>query len=74
MALLETHRSFYSKHRDNFVAVYAAVIFASLPTAQNVFNYANRYQRGRTIATNATFVTTVAALPLVVVISLLLDA
>jgi malonate transporter len=54
-------------------AVYAAVIFAALPTAQNVFNYANRYQRGRTIATNTTFVTTLAALPLVVVISLLLD-
>ena len=55
-------------------AVYAAVVFAALPTAQNVFNYANRYHRGRTIATNTTFLTTVAALPLVVVISLLLDA
>ncbi len=54
--------------------VFVAVVFAALPTAQNVFVYATRYERGRTIATNTTFITTIAALPLVFVLSLLLRA
>lgn len=44
-------------------ALLAAVIIATLPTAQNVFTYASRYQRGMMLARDAGLVTTLAAIP-----------
>lgn len=51
---------------------YAAVILAALPTAQNVYNYAATYRVGEVVARDAVVVTTFAALPAMLVISLLL--
>lgn len=52
--------------------VFSCVAIATLPTAQNIFNYAQRYERGRVIARNAVFITTLAALPIMVIVALLL--
>lgn len=52
--------------------VFACVTVACLPTAQNIFNYAQRYERGRTISRNAVFITTIAALPIMIIVALLL--
>lgn len=46
-------------HQELFVVV----ALAALPTAQNVFNYAQRYRRGETLARDAIFVTTIGSLP-----------
>lgn len=51
---------------------YAAVILAALPTAQNVYNYAATHRVGEEIARDSVLVTTFAALPAMLVISLLL--
>ncbi|WP_166880415.1 AEC family transporter [Salinibacterium sp. ZJ450] len=39
-------------------ALFAVVVLAALPTAQNVFNYAQRYDRGVIIARDTVFITT----------------
>ncbi len=51
----------------------AVTVLAALPTAQNVFNYAQRYHRGEIIARDTIFLTTIGSLPLILVIALLLD-
>lgn len=48
------------------------VVLASLPTAQNVFNFAQRYDIGETIARDTIFLTTLGCLPVLFVVSLLL--
>lgn len=48
--------------------LYAAVIMASLPTAQNIFITAVRYDAGETIARDTVLLTTVLALPIMVAI------
>ncbi len=53
-------------------ALFAAVALAALPTAQNVFNFASRYQRGETIARDTVLVTTIASVPALLVIAWLL--
>lgn len=53
-------------------ALFAAVALAALPTAQNVFNFASRYERGVAVARDAGLVTTVAAVPVLLVVSALL--
>ncbi|MHA7985059.1 AEC family transporter [Rathayibacter sp. CAU 1779] len=53
-------------------ALFAVVALAALPTAQNVFNYASRYQRGEAIARDTVLITTIASLPVLLVISALL--
>ena len=50
--------------------VYVVTVLALLPTAQNVFNYAQRYGRGEIIARDTIFVTTLCALPLMLILSL----
>lgn len=50
---------------------YAVVILAALPTAQNMYNFAATYDRGTTIARDTVFLTTFAALPVMLVIALL---
>ena len=51
--------------------VYACVILAALPAAQNVYNYAASYQRGMIIARDTVFLTTFGALPVMLGIALL---
>lgn len=43
--------------------LFAIVVVATLPTAQNVFVYASRYGRGMVLARDAALVTTLASIP-----------
>lgn len=55
--------------------VLAVTVVAALPTAQNVFNYAMRFERGVVLARDCVFVSTVASLPvLIAVVALLMPA
>jgi len=54
------------------VALFGVVAMASLPTAQNVLVYAMRYGQGEPIARDTQIVTTVLAVPLLLVVALLL--
>jgi predicted permease len=51
--------------------IYAATVLAALPTAQNVFNYASRYQQGVILARDSITITTLGAAPLVLAIAAL---
>jgi hypothetical protein len=50
----------------------AATVVAALPTAQNVFVYASRYERSTTLARDSIFVTTVLSVPALLTITALL--
>ncbi|WP_411699963.1 AEC family transporter [Conyzicola sp.] len=52
--------------------LFAAVVLAGLPTAQNVFVYAQRYDRGVTLARDTVLITTVGSVPVLVLVALLL--
>jgi predicted permease len=52
--------------------VYAVVTLATLPTAQNVFNYALRYESNAVLARDAVTLTTLGAAPLVFAVAALL--
>lgn len=52
--------------------LFVAVVLAGLPSAQNVFNYAQRYQTGVVVARDTVLVTTIVAVPVLVVIAALL--
>lgn len=55
--------------------VLAVTVVAALPTAQNVFNFAMRFERGVVLARDCIFVSTVASLPvLVAIVALLMPA
>ncbi|MFT4213839.1 MAG: AEC family transporter [Microbacterium sp.] len=47
-------------------------VLAALPTAQNVFNYAQRYDLGETIARDTVFLTTLGCVPVLMAITVLL--
>lgn len=51
--------------------LYAVVILAALPSAQNVYNFAATYGRGEIVARDTVFLTTFAALPAMLAIALL---
>ncbi|MDP5226282.1 MULTISPECIES: AEC family transporter [Arthrobacter] len=53
-------------------ALFAATIAGALPTAQNVFVAANRYQQGVTVAKDTVLITTVIAVPAMIAIASLL--
>jgi len=53
-------------------ALYAVVVLAALPTAQNVYTFAQRYGHGETIARDSTLVTTVGAFPVLLVVAAVL--
>ena len=53
-------------------ALLAATVVAALPTAQNVFIYATRYNRSTTLARDSIFVTTVLSVPVLLAITALL--
>jgi malonate transporter len=48
------------------------VMLAALPTAQNVLNYAQRYERAEVIARDTVLITTVGSIPVLVIAALLL--
>ncbi|WP_040164450.1 AEC family transporter [Microbacterium gorillae] len=52
--------------------LYVVTVLAALPTAQNVFNYAQRYRVGEIIARDTIFLTTLASLPVLLAVTLLL--
>ena len=52
--------------------LFAIVVLAALPSAQNVFNYAERYERGVVVARDTVFITTVLCVPVLLVAALLL--
>ncbi|MEC5151545.1 AEC family transporter [Cryobacterium sp. GrIS_2_6] len=54
------------------IELFAVVTVAALPTAQNVFNFAARYDRGMVVARDTVLVTTIAAIPALLVIAALL--
>ncbi|MFT4164295.1 MAG: AEC family transporter [Microlunatus sp.] len=53
-------------------AVFAVAVVAGLPTAQNVFTHAFRYQRAVILARDVIFLTTILAVPALIVIAALL--
>ncbi|UKO93557.1 AEC family transporter [Gordonia amicalis] len=53
-------------------ALFAQVVIAALPTAQNVLVYATRYRRGQILARDTALITTLASIPAIAVIALLL--
>ncbi len=53
-------------------SLYAVTVLGALPSAQNVFLYAQRYGVGETVARDVVFLTTIASLPLLFGIALLL--
>lgn len=52
--------------------VLIVTVLAALPTAQNVFNYSQRYDVGEPISRDTVFVTTIGCLPVLVLIMALL--
>jgi predicted permease len=53
--------------------VLAVVVLAALPTAQNVFNFAQRYDVGERIARDTIFLTTIGCIPVLLVVALVLS-
>jgi malonate transporter and related proteins len=52
--------------------VLIVVVLAALPTAQNVFNYSQRYGVGETISRDTVFLTTVGCIPVLLLATVLL--
>jgi len=52
--------------------LFAIVVVSTLPTAQNVFIYASRYRRGTVLARDSAFVTTLASIPAIALVTALL--
>ncbi|MFD4467285.1 AEC family transporter [Rhodococcus sp. NPDC058505] len=52
--------------------LFSVVVVAALPTAQNVFVYASRYQRGIVLARDTALVTTLASIPTIGLVAALL--
>jgi malonate transporter len=53
--------------------LFGVVMLAALPTAQNVFTFAQRYEVGETIARDTALITTVASVPVLVLAAALLS-
>ena len=52
--------------------LFVVVALAALPAAQNVFNYAQRYSRGESIARDTVLITTIGSIPVLMVVAALL--
>ena len=52
--------------------LFAQVVIAALPTAQNVLVYATRYRRGQVLARDTALLTTLVSIPVIAVIAWLL--
>lgn len=68
VAALVGHLVFSLDHQQLF----AVVALAALPSAQNVFNYAQRYGRGVILARDTILITTVGSLPVLMVVAAVL--
>jgi malonate transporter len=53
-------------------ALLAVTVLSALPTAQNVFILASRYERSALLARDAIFVSTIASVPMVILITVLI--
>ncbi|GAA4161584.1 AEC family transporter [Gryllotalpicola daejeonensis] len=53
-------------------ALFVTVVLCALPAAQNVYNFAARYERGEIVARDAVLLTTILSVPAVFVVALLL--
>lgn len=53
--------------------VLIVTVLAALPTAQNVFNYAQRFDIGEPIARDTVFLTTIGCVPVLLLITVLLE-
>jgi malonate transporter len=62
-------RFVFDLHDDQLFGV---VMLAALPTAQNVLNYAQRYERGETLARDTILITTVGSVPVLLIAAALL--
>ena len=71
MPLIAWAAGAYVFHLDQ-AALFTVVILAALPSAQNVFNYAQRYSVSIALARDSVVITTVLSLPVMMVIALLL--
>ena len=56
----------------NGPALLAVVVTSALPTAQNIFVHATRYDRGTVLARDTILLTTVGAVPVILLIAALL--
>jgi malonate transporter len=54
------------------VELFGVVALAALPTAQNIYNFAARYQRGVILARDTVLVTTIGSVPVLVLVAALL--
>ena len=54
------------------LSLFAVVVLAALPTAQNVFNYALRFERGVQTARDSVLISTLLSIPALIVIAALL--
>ena len=52
--------------------VLIVTVLAALPTAQNVFNYSQRYGVGEAISRDTVFLTTIGCVPVLVAVTLIL--
>lgn len=52
--------------------LFVVVALATLPTAQNIYNFASRYQRGIVIARDTVLLTTIGSVPMLVLVAALL--
>ncbi|WP_308797251.1 AEC family transporter [Agromyces silvae] len=52
--------------------LYAVTVLAALPTAQNIFVFAQRYSTAETLARDTVFLTTAGSLPVLFIVALLL--
>jgi len=52
-------------------ATYAVTVLAALPTAQNIFLYAQRFQTGLTLVRDAIFLSTIVCVPVLLLIAVL---
>jgi malonate transporter and related proteins len=55
-------------------AAYAVTVLAALPTAQNIFLYAQRFQTGLPVARDAIFLSTITCVPVLLLIVVLFTA
>ena len=52
--------------------LFAVVAVSALPTAQNIFNFASRYDRAMVVTRDTVFLTTILSMPALLVIAALL--
>ena len=54
------------------IELYAVTVLAALPTAQNVFVFAQRYETAEIVARDTVFLTTIGSVPALLAVALLL--